>query len=160
MKNLKTVYLSASVGLLLLGSAAFASEKYMPDPENQMTAKGVVTVSVPWIKDKGKKFDVSLNIHNEDTDKGIIIFLSDLGCQRGKVRGELKHTFFNTGEKTIDFKPNETKTFTLVCRVAGETRGDFKLSVAKVYGNPSMDGKTVSKVIAKDLTWSQSDKRE
>lgn len=148
------------LSMLMFGGTAFASEKYIPDPANQMTAKDVVTISVPWIKDKGSKFDINLNIHNDDGDKGIIIFLSDLGCQRGKVRGELKHTFFNTGEKTIDFKPNETKTFTLVCRVAGETRGDFKLSVAKVYGNPSMDGKTVSKVIAKDLSWIQSDKRE
>lgn len=145
---------------LLMSLQALASDKFMPDPENQMSAKGVVTVSVPWIKDKGDKFDVNLSIHNEDTDKGIIIFLSDMGCMRGTVRGELKHTFFNTGEKTIDFKPNETKSFTLVCRVHGEGRGDFKISVAKVYGNPSMDGKTVSKVLAKDLSWKQSDRRE
>jgi hypothetical protein len=152
--------LTALLFFLIPAFSAFASEKYVPDPENQMKAKDVVSVSVPWIKDKGGKFDVNLSIHNEDPEKGIIIFLSDMGCLRGKVRGELKHTFFNTGERTIDFKPNETKSFTLVCRVAGEPRGDFRLSIAKVYGNPSMDGKTVSKVIAKDLSWTQSDKRE
>jgi len=146
--------------VLLFSLPAVAAEKYIPDPENQMTAKGVVTISVPWIKDKGDKFDLNLSIHNEDSEKGIIVFLSDMGCLRGKVRGQLKHTFFNTGEKTIDFKPNETKSFTLVCRLHGKPRGDFKVTVAKVYGNPSMDGKTVSKVLAKDLAWSQSDRRE
>lgn len=150
----------AAFCLLVAGFQIHASEKYIPDPQNQMTAKNVVTVSVPWIKDKGDKFDVNLNVHNDDSDNGIIIFLSDLGCQRGTVRGQLKHTFFNTGERTIDFKPNETKSFNLVCRLAGEPRGDFKLSVAKVYSNPSMDGKTVGKVLAKDLNWSQSDRRE
>jgi len=146
--------------LLTVAFQASASEKFIPDPENQMKAKDIVTASVPWIKDKGGKFDVSLTIHNENPEKGMIIFLNDMGCFRGKVRGELKHTFFNTGERTIDFKPNETKTFTLVCRVSGETRGDFRLTMSKVYSNPSMDGKTIGKVIAKDLAWSQSDRRE
>lgn len=150
----------AVFGLLTFALNTFASEKYIPDPENQMKAKDVVTISFPWIKDKGGKFDVNVSIHNENPEKGMIIFLSDMGCLRGKVRGELKHTFFNTGEKTIDFKPNETKSFNLVCKISGDTRGDFKLSVSKIYSNPSMDGKTIGKVIAKDLNWTQSDKRE
>jgi hypothetical protein len=124
-----------------------------------MHQKGVVTVQVPWIKDKGKKFDVHLSIHNEDKDKGIIIFLSDMGCKRGDVTGILKHTFFNTGEKTIDFKPNEAKEFTLVCRTEGAQLGHFALSINKVYNNPSLDGKTVGKVIAQDLKWSQDDRK-
>lgn len=144
--------------VFLCSTLAQASEKYSPDPANQMIAKDIVSIGVPWIKDKGKKFDVNVRIHNESPEKGIIIFLSDMGCKRGAVRGELKHTFFNTGEKTIDFKPNETKSFTLVCRTSSEGRGDFNLTVSKVYSNPSMDGKTVGTVIAKDLTWTQLDK--
>lgn len=141
-------------------NSAFASEKFVPGPENQMVAKGVLTAYVGWIKDKGGKFDLNLSIHNEDGDKGLIVFLSDMGCERGKVRGELKHTFFNTGERTIDFKPNQTKSFNLVCKVEGKTAGDFKLSINRAYDNPSLDGKTVGKVIAKNLTWTQSDRRE
>ena len=150
----------ALVMIMLSGLNAFAADKYIPDPENQMKAKDIVTVSIPWIKDKGSKFDLNVNVHNENPEKGMIIFLSDMGCNRGTVRGELKYTFFNTGEKTIDFKPNETKSFNMVCKTAGNPRGDFKLSIAKVYNNPSLDGKTVGTVIAKELTWSQSDKRE
>lgn len=139
---------------------AFASEKYIPGPDNVMAAKGVITASVGWIKDKGAKFDLNLALKNEDSMNGIIVFLSDLGCQRGEVAGSLKHTFFNTGERTIDLKPNQLKEFTLVCTAPGSKKGAFKLSLAKVYSNPSMDGKTVGKVIAHDLSWSQDDRRE
>lgn len=144
----------------LFAIAAHASDKFMPGPDNVMSAKGVVTISVPWIKDKGGKYDLAMNVHNDESDKGIIIFLSDMGCQRGTLAGSLKHTFFNTGERTIDFKPGQSKDFKLVCKVEGKTSGDFKLTVSKVYDNPSLDGKTVGKIIAKDLSWTQSDRKE
>ncbi len=139
---------------------AFASHKFVPDPANKLTAKNVMTMTVPWIKDKGKKYDLNLTVHAESGDKGMIIFLGDLGCQRGEAVGKLKHTFFNTGERTIDFRPNQTKDFNLVCTIGSETRGDFKITIAKIYDNPSLDGKTIGKVIAKDLSWSQSDRSE
>jgi len=147
--------------LLLLASLnAVASDRFVPGPDNKAEAKGILTVTVGWIKDKGSKYDINLIMRNEKTDAGIIVFLSDLGCQRGEVTGSLKHTFFNTGEKTIDFRPHQTKDFNLVCKVEGKPKGDFKISVASVYSNPSLDGKTVGKVIAKDLRWSQSDRTE
>lgn len=152
-------FLTGAIAFWIAAAARAESTMFNPGPDNNIHQKGVVTVQVPWIKDKGKKFDVHLSIHNENPDKGMIIFLSDMGCRRGKVTGELKHTFFNTGEKTIDFKPNQTKDFNLVCRTEGATRGDFKLSINKVYNNPSLDGKTVGKVIAENLTWSQDDRR-
>lgn len=155
------VLLAAFLVMEMTGvSAASASEKFIPGPENKMVAKGILSVSVPWIKDKGEKFDVNLSLHNESDKMGIVVFLSDIGCARGARSGELKHTFFNTGEKTIDFRPGETKSFTLVCRYGEKVGGDFKLSVSKVYDNPSLDGKTVGKVIAKGMSWSQSDRRE
>ncbi|HMN67136.1 MAG TPA: hypothetical protein PKC28_01225 [Bdellovibrionales bacterium] len=145
---------------LAFALTAQAAEKFAPDPENVMTKKDVVTFSVPWIKDKGAKWDFQLNVHNENPEKGMIVFLSDISCKRGKVVGVVKHTFFNTGERTMDFKPNERKEFKLVCRTEGAERGDFVLSVRKVYDNPSMDGKTVGKSVAENLTWNQNDKRE
>lgn len=139
---------------------ALATEKYTPGPDNKAVVKGVATLSVAWIKDKGKKFDVHVNIHNDNQDKGMIIFLSDMTCQRGNMGGTLKHTFFNTGERTINFHPNETKEFNLVCNIGDESKGDFKILVSKIYENPSMDGRTVGKVIGKDIVWKQDDRRE
>lgn len=147
---------------LAMGAAvpALASEKFVPGPENKMNAKDVLTVTVPWIKDKGSKFDVNIVMQNDSADKSIVVFLSDMNCGRGAQLGQLKHTFFNTGERTIDFHPKQTKSFNLVCNYGEKTKGDFKLSIAKVYDNPSNDGKTVGKVLAKDLNWTQSDRRE
>lgn len=145
---------------VFVASMAFAKDMYHPSADNQMKAANIFSLRVPWIKNKGDKYDVRLILHNENPEKGIIVFLSDLTCKRGNIAGMLKHTFFNTGEKVIDFKPNETKEMTLVCRTEGAENGDFKLNLSKVYENPSLDGKTVGKVIAKDLSWSQSDRKE
>src|SRR5665213_800821 len=125
---------------------AFGSTKYEPGANNKMEAKGIMTLTVSWIKDKGKKYDLHVNIKNENDKTGIIVFLSDMGCQRGESGGQLKHTFFNTGERTIDFRPHQQKDFNMMCIVNGKATGPFKLSVAKVYDNPSLDGKTVGKV--------------
>lgn len=146
--------------LCAVSLAASAEDRFIPDPENQMKAKDIMSVWVAWIKNKGEKYDLNINMRNENPDKAYIVFLSDMGCKRGKVRGQLKHTFFNTGERTIDFKPNEAKDFNLVCKTVGGRSGDFQLSISRIYENPSMDGKTVGKVVAKDLTWTQSDRKE
>ena len=145
--------------LTFTAALAFADNKYTPGSDNRIFKKDVVSMQVPWIKDKGNKYDIHVLVHNESPDKGIIIFLGDMGCQRGEVSGILKHTFFNTGEKTIDFRPGQTKDFTLVCKAEAKN-GDFKLKISKVYSNPSMDGKTVGKVLAENLNWAQSDRHE
>ena len=150
----------STVLVIFVSVFAKAADMFHPDSANQLKAPGIFAVTIPWIKDKGDKYDVKMVLHNENTEKGLIVFLTDLSCKRGNVTGMLKHTFFNTGEKVIDFKPNETKDFTLVCKTEGTQTGEFKLSLSKIYENPSLDGKTVGKVVAKDLTWEQSDRKK
>lgn len=143
-----------------LALPVFASETFVPGPDNKMVAKDILTVSIPWIKDKGGKYDLNMTMSDDNNDKGIIVFLSDINCQRGQMTGSLKYTFFNTGERTIDFRPKQSKNFNMVCNVPKKTKGEFKLTISKVYDNPSLDGKTVGKVIAKDLVWTQNDRKE
>lgn len=132
---------------------ANAFAKIVPNAENVTTAKGVVSIWGAWIEDDGDKFDVNVHIRNEDPDKGIIVYLKDMRCKRGARGGELKYTFFNTGERTIDLKGGEEKNFNMVCRYQVDEKGDFEFSVSRVYENRWSDGKTVGAVIAKDLVW-------
>jgi hypothetical protein len=142
--------------IIFSGNTAFA--KLIPSADNKMLEKDVISMTVGWIKDKGEKFDLKVVLHNENNEKGIIVFLKDMGCKRGDADGSLKHTFFNTGERTIDFRPKQTKSFNMVCDLPGKTKGHYKISIAKVYDNPSLDGKTAGKIIAHDLTWTQDDR--
>ncbi len=144
--------------LLLAGGQVLATEQINIDPANNIQAKGIVTATVGWIKDKKKKWDLDLHIKNENPEQGIIIFLSDMGCRRGSTVGKLKHTFFNTGERTIDFRPGQVKDFHLVCDTGNESTGAYQLEITRVYSNPSLDGKTIGKVVAKNLKWKHSDK--
>lgn len=144
------------LGLMIFVSAC-ANKKIAPDPTNVTTAKGVISFWGAWVKDKGDKFDINLHVQNEDQDQGIIIYLSDIRCSHGGRRGEIKHTFFNTGERTIDFRPGEKKAFNLVCRTGSDGRGgEILIGVDRVYSNPGLDGRTVGKVIAKGLVWKHS----
>ncbi len=149
--------LAALLSLSIVSAIAFADDIKI-DPKNNIHAKGLLTVTIPRIKEKKGKWDLDVQIKNENDEKGIIIFLSDLICKRGTVTGSLKHTFFNTGERTMDFRPGQMKDFHLVCKTEGHPVGPYQLTIAKVYSNPSLDGKTVGKIIARDLKWKYSDK--
>ena len=137
---------------LLFTTSSFAGRVQLGVNDNKVTVKDVLSVWSEWIKDKGKKFDINIHLQNE-SDQGIIIQLSEIRCHRGGAQGELKHTFFNTGEKVMDFKPHEQKSFNLVCKIGQETKGEYKLTVGTVYANPSGDGKTLGKPIAKNIEW-------
>jgi hypothetical protein len=142
----------------LVSVRGFASDKIKVDPANVAKEKGVISFGADWIKDKGKKFDLHLMMHNENGEKGIIVYLSDMSCHRGARMGTLKYTFFNTGERTIDFRPGQSKDFNMVCDTGEGASGAFQVTVSKVYENPNMDGKTPGKILAKSLTWKQLDK--
>jgi hypothetical protein len=147
-----------SLVLLLVGCASISllgcgAKRIAIKPDTKVTAGEVASVSVNWIKDKKSKFDFQLKIKNESAEN-IIIYLSDISCARGDVGGEVTHTFFNTGERTIDFGPRQSKSFNAVCRLGVKVReGDFKVSVAKIFSNPSEDRKTPGEVIARDINW-------
>ncbi|HTM46388.1 MAG TPA: hypothetical protein VL137_15615 [Polyangiaceae bacterium] len=119
---------------------------------NTVINAGTISVWADWIKDKGVKYDVRLNIQN-DSEKSLIVKLGGTRCYRGQTEGELKHTFFNTGEKTMDFEPGQKKAFNLVCDLAGEARGDFRIVIERVFDNPSNDGMTPGVVVAEKVEW-------
>lgn len=129
-----------------------ASKKTFDPNVVKVNRKGVLSVTSRWIKDKGHKFDINLEIENLNKAP-IIVYLRDIKCQRGDRGGHLKHTFFNTGERTIDFTEGEIKNFKLVCDHAQKAEGPFKITIKKVYSNPDGDGESRGKVIAKDIVW-------
>ncbi len=123
-------------------------------------ADGVFEITAEWVKPKSDKYDIRLKLYNP-SEKGIIVLLHDLACFRGTASGELKHTFFNTGERTIDFKPGETKKMNTVCRFEGrEPKGEFRIVAKRVYEDKDGEGKNRGKVLAKDVTWKMADTEE
>lgn len=141
------------VALALVTLAACGGKKVVMTAGNEAKADGVLAMTVAWVKDKGSKFDIRLTLRNERDEEGVIVYLHDINCYKGALKGEAKHTFFNTGERTMDFKPGEAKSFNLVCRVGSETTGPMRINIARVYENPSNDGKTAGKIIAKNIDW-------
>ncbi len=125
--------------------------------QSEAKVDGVISVWPSWIKDKGKKFDLQLNIVNLDQKQGIIVMLQDMSCKRGDIVGTLKHTFFNTGERTIDLKPGQAKSFNMVCTLPAIVKGDYLVTFGKVYANPKLDGYTQGPVLAQSLVWKYSD---
>jgi len=126
-------------------------EKRVLASTSSAKAGGIMEARVDWLKKKKEKFDFGLTLSNL-TENGLIIYLNDITCAKGNVTGEVKHTFFNTGERTIDFRPGETKKFKLVCRLYSQVDSDqFKVAIRRINSNPSNDGKTVGKLLYKDL---------
>ena len=84
--------------------------------------------------------------------------LSDLQCFRGDVQGRIRHTFFNTGERTIDFNAGENKRFKMVCDLGQKSKGELKIIARRIYDNPDNDGKKKGTVLARDIEWKVEEK--
>ncbi|MGE4132787.1 MAG: hypothetical protein AB7F86_14175 [Bdellovibrionales bacterium] len=149
--------LATSILSIVIVNAGCASKQKL---EGRYTTRqpGVVSVWANWVKDKGKKYDLQLAIAN-DANEPIIVMLGEMACYRGGQRGTLRHTFFNTGERTIDFRPKELKTFNMVCQIGTDAEGDFKIEIGNIYENPTGDGKTTGKTMAQGISWTAPDLR-
>jgi hypothetical protein len=103
---------------------------------------------------KRKAFEIVISVENLYKDD-ILLLLTDFRCEKGGVAGDLKHAHLGIGERNIDFKPNQLKRFEFACifHDGATPPGEVKLSVLQVYENPSHDGKTRGKAIAKNLVW-------
>lgn len=148
--------LKSFVLVFFIAIAGCGGRVKLDQQSNVATKPGVLSVWAEWVKDKEDKYDIRLNIKNE-ADNDIIIMLAGIRCYRGNVPGQIKHTFFNTGERTMDFRAGELKTFNLVCRYGTDTKGDFRIVIEKVFDNPANDGRTAGKVIGEKIEWKQPD---
>lgn len=140
----------------IAGMIGCGSSRLRPNSGATATKAGVISLWADWVKDKGDKFDVRVNLRNDSTKEALIVNLHDFNCFRGQTRGKFRHTFFNTGERTFDLQPNEHKEFNAVC-VTGDASGPFRLEILKVYENPNMDGQSRGKILAKNLRWSMTE---
>ena len=161
MSLLKTVSLGTAALLAISALAGCGHATTKLDKSNsEVKVDGVISVWSSWVKDKKDKFDLQLNIVNLDEKQGLIVMLQDMGCKRGDVTGTLKHTFFNTGERTIDLKPGQSKSFNMVCKTPIPVKGDYVVTFGKVYANPKLDGYTQGPILAQSLVWKYSDAKK
>ena len=123
------------------------------NPENaKVTQNKYLDLRANWVKNKSKKFDIEMAVTNK-SDADLIFQLRDMQCSRGPVTGQLQHTFFNTGERTIDFRKGQTKVFRFVCDLGGWQDEDVKLVISKIYDNPSGDGANKGKEVGGPVEW-------
>ncbi|MCP5470444.1 MAG: hypothetical protein H7A36_08085 [Chlamydiales bacterium] len=141
--------------ITLLAVACSTRKKYETTAQAPVKDKSGMALQVNWVKDKKVKYDVEVVMTNE-SEKARIVMLPDIHCFKGDTRGILKHTFFNTGERTIDFQPGENKSFKMVCNHSAPVEGAFRLLVTEIYDNPEMDGATKGKIVGKNLEWTFS----
>ena len=145
--------------LAILFLSACGHGKIAPDPQNVATKKGVISAWADWIKPKGKRYDMHFHVKNE-SNAAIVVRSGDMNCFRGATQGEMKYTFFNTGERLIDLGIGQDKGANLVCTFPMAATGDFRVVIRRVFDNPSNDGKTTVNVVAENIEWKQSDSRD
>lgn len=143
----------AMVSLIAIGSlSSCRSKTVLSDEDVKFTKNDIIGVRVNWIKEKGDKYDIEMSVNNL-YKKDIIIYLNDISCYKGSAQGRLKHTFFNTGERTIDFRIGEMKRFRMVCDIDAKVAGDYKIVFNRIFDNPDADGSTKGKAISEKLEW-------
>ena len=152
MKTLLSLVLLAT----LLTSCA---TKKITVGENEVSKKGVFALSAKFLKQKKKLFAGEFAFHNLNSEKSYIIFLRDVQCKWGDQRGIARNDRpFNIGEKTINIHPGGTKMVKLRCDVPSKGKGEMQVAVKKIYDNKNHDGKSASKVFAKDIVWKYTTK--
>jgi hypothetical protein len=122
--------------------------------------KGLISLDATNLKIKSKYFAGRFLIINQTSNskkkKKLLVYLRDIKCFRGEQAGRVKNNIpFNIGEKYIDIDPSQQKALHLKCLFPFSVdEGELKIVIEKVYDNPSMDGLTSGKTLAKDFTWS------
>ena len=149
----KSIGFTAALVIVLFQVSA-CSKRVQLTAESNRTEKGGIVASANWLKDKGSKYDIQFSITN-NFERDVIINLHDISCSKGSVPGTIKHTFFNTGERRIDLKNGESKNFNFVCRLSSKTDGPYKVTIRRVYDNPTGDGIKTEKVLVENIVWQQ-----
>ena len=142
--------------LIMIGlfAAQFGLAKHKIATGVTTTVDGVVSVSAEWVKDKGRKWDVELQLKSLHP-KPFIILRKEIQCFRGEKEGSLRK-----GEEIIALTKNHSGSYTFQCDIGVEAKGDFKLVISKVYENPDDDGQTKGKVLANNVLWQTPDKKD
>jgi hypothetical protein len=143
---------SFSLVLITLLVANCSSKKVFSNANASVTENRLLQVRADWLKDKGTKFDIEISVHNiSETD--VIFLLNEMSCAKGDNSGQLKHTFFNTGERTIDLRRGQVKRFKMVCDIGVKTPGDYTIGIGRVFDNPTGDGATKGNVLTEKIAW-------
>ena len=98
-----------------------------------------------WLKDKGKKFDLSVSMTNI-TKKEILVKRTDMICKKGAYLGHYdsiynEHTNIqSTNPEYLAFEPGEMKRFHFTCYLDAMYKNkDFYFMVQRVFENSSKD---------------------
>ena len=141
---------------ILVFAAAFLtgcpSQPVKMDGVTTVKKAGVLSVTATWVKDKDKKFDAGLKITNESADNTLLIFVGDMTCERGGIKGELS---IEGNPRILDIRPGEVRNLILKCNLQNLTKGDFVVTMKKIFENPKQDSTTPGKVVAENFTWKQ-----
>jgi len=154
---MRLVFIVSTTSAIIFGTnRGFAKGAHILE-NNEIKVEGAISVWASSVKDKGKKYDLSLNLRNLRNKESLIVMFPDMSCKRGEVKGNLRYPTFGSAGKTIVLKPEETKNFTLVCDLPTDVKGDYSIIFGNVYANPSNDGYTQGKVLADTFVWKTSD---
>ncbi len=131
----------------LISASALAGKTEFAEAGNKVTKAGLLSLSSTWVKNKGEKWDLGLKIKNEN-DADIIVNLEDTLCWRGGVSGTV-----SAGQEIVALRPGQMKEVRYTCKIGQKAKGVYKITVTRVFANPGGDGKTIGKVIGKNITW-------
>lgn len=146
------------VVLGLIASACGHKQVLVDQSTAAKTEKNVITVVVGALKEKRNKFDMQLALTNESA-KAEIIWIKDVQCSGSGRDGTVSVQGFSRDASTaITLKPEETKTYFFVCDLNVPPVGPYRVTIARVFENPSGDGMMGTKIIGKNVVIEQAAK--
>ncbi|MCX6112083.1 MAG: hypothetical protein NTY22_02190 [Proteobacteria bacterium] len=158
MKSSKLI-VTLVIPVLLIASCATKNTNLASKGMIKSSSSDTLKIEGNWIKDKGKKFDLSVSITNI-ANKEILIKRVDMICKKGdhlgyydRIRNEHTNIQSNNPQYLV-FEPGEMKRFHFTCYLDVKYKDkDFYFIVKKVFENNSKDIDTPAKgsLLAKDI---------
>jgi hypothetical protein len=144
----------AAAVTLALAQASTACVTTRFDLDEVVRMDGVMSVKIAKLHDKYKKgrFDMTVEVTNLHPNS-IVFYYGEIRCFREGAPGKLDYPFFGAGERAVDFKPHETKTFQYTCKTErqDEPGRQFRLVYGRIFENPSNDGVTSGRQLAPEF---------
>jgi len=144
---------SVVVCLAILFLSGCVRRTHLIRAENEVYVEGLFSVWGTWVKDKGEKLDLKLNIENS-VPVPIVIRTRDIKCSKGERWGDLYFLGRARHSRRVVLHPRQRRTFVVACRLAHrDIEGDFRILVGHIFEDPMRRADGVAELLATDIEW-------
>ncbi|MBF0316036.1 MAG: hypothetical protein HQK52_21630 [Oligoflexia bacterium] len=126
-------------------------QKTLNPSTNKLEKDNLIRLMATWVKDKGERFDMEIQLTNISTNS-LLIPMGMFRCGKGDLQGAITRNTMNSSVAyNLILEQGESRIFNFTCTLDRKFDGPFVFKIVKIFENVN-DQK--GKELASELTLS------